>query len=203
MGGARLGRSRGAADELRRLRAQLRRLDQRSLLGYAVKQFYDNGGADAYVLRIRRHANAVPADLRRSATSTITASSPGEWADDYACASRSAPTTTTRFRLDVLHIPSNEAVVESFENLSMTEGDARFVETVINGRSAFIVVEATSATTPRPTPAGRPRRHHDAGDDGTVFGPADAAFRTALLAHFGLGRSPTASISSTSSACPV
>ena len=30
----------------------------------------------------------------------------------------------------------------------MTEGDARFVETVINGRSAFIVVEATSAVTP-------------------------------------------------------
>ena len=27
-------------------------LDFRSLLGYSVKQFYENGGADAYVLRI-------------------------------------------------------------------------------------------------------------------------------------------------------
>src|SRR5712691_8625804 len=27
-------------------------LDRRTLLGYAIKQFYDNGGADAHVLRI-------------------------------------------------------------------------------------------------------------------------------------------------------
>src|SRR5262245_38848814 len=27
-------------------------LDRRTLLGYAVKQFYENGGADAYVVRL-------------------------------------------------------------------------------------------------------------------------------------------------------
>ena len=33
-------------------------LDSRSLLGYAVRQFYDNGGADAYILRIADTATA-------------------------------------------------------------------------------------------------------------------------------------------------
>src|SRR5262245_12776116 len=27
-------------------------LDQRTLLGYAVRQFFDNGGSDAYVIRL-------------------------------------------------------------------------------------------------------------------------------------------------------
>jgi phage tail sheath protein FI len=158
-------------------------LDLRSPLGYAVKQFYENGGADAYVLRIA-DTNAVPADCSIGALD-ITASSPGDWPVDYRVRLTQRADDATRFRLDVLHVPSNDAVVESFENLSMTEGDARFVETVINGRSAFIVVEATSAVTP-----GDATVDLDAttpGDVGTVFGPADPAFRTELLTHFGLG----------------
>ena len=35
-------------------------LDLRTLLGYAVKQFYDNGGADVYVIRLA-HTDAVAA----------------------------------------------------------------------------------------------------------------------------------------------
>ncbi len=57
----------------------------------------------------------------------------------------------TRFRLDVIMPASNDAVVESFENLSMTDTDPRFVAAVINGRSAFIAVGAGSATTPANT----------------------------------------------------
>ena len=34
-------------------------LDRRSLLGYAVRQFYDNGGVDAYVIRIKGDDDAV------------------------------------------------------------------------------------------------------------------------------------------------
>ena len=39
-------------------------LDRRSLLGYGVRQFYDNGGADAHVIRIKGDDDAVvgPAD---------------------------------------------------------------------------------------------------------------------------------------------
>ena len=158
-------------------------LDFRSVLGYSVKHFYENGGADAYVLRIA-DATAVTASCAIDDLS-VSASSPGDWAADYQVRLTRRADDATRFRLDVLHVPSNGAVVESFENLSMTTSDARFVEAVVNGRSGFIAVSAGSATTP-----GTATVDLDAtvaGAAGTVIGPADAAFRTALLASFGAG----------------
>jgi phage tail sheath protein FI len=158
-------------------------LDRRTLLGYSVKHFYDNGGSDAYILRIADDdavaAEAALGDL------ALTATSPGEWAADYRVRLTRRADDAARFKLEVLHQPSNNAVVESFENLSMDEADSRFVETVVNGRSAVIVTAAGTTTTPGDATvdldAGTP------GDDGTVIGPEDADFRTALLALFGVG----------------
>jgi len=158
-------------------------LDRRSLLGYAVKQFYDNGGADAYVLRIA-NANAVTA-AAAIGDLALTASSPGAWANAYRVRLTRRTDDAARFKLEVLHQPSNNAVVESFENLSMSDADARFVDTVINGRSGFITVEAGSTTTPANATVDLDGT--TAGADGTVIGPDDSAFRTALLALFGTG----------------
>jgi hypothetical protein len=181
--------ARGTTDRALRLTSfadferQYRGLDRRSLLGYAVRQFYENGGSDAYVLRIAdddaESAEAAIGDL------TLTASSPGEWANDYRVRLTQRADDPTRFKLEVLHEPSSNAIVESFENLSMSDSDSRFVETVVNGRSAFISVSTSTATTP-----GNATVDLDAttaGDDGTVIGPDDADFRTVLLALFGTG----------------
>jgi phage tail sheath protein FI len=158
-------------------------LDTRSLLGYAVRHFYDNGGADAYVLRLAADDAEVGAcaigDL------DITASSPGAWAADYQVRLTPRSDDATRFRIDVLHVPSNNAIVESFENLSMTATDARFVEAVINGRSGFITVDATSGTAPAAATVSLEAAQ--AGEDGAVLAATDAAFITALLASFGQG----------------
>jgi phage tail sheath protein FI len=158
-------------------------LDRRSLLGYAVKQFFENGGADAYALRIADGdadtADAAIGDL------ALTANSPGAWANDYRVRLTRRTDDPTRFKLEVLFQPANDAIVESFENLSMSNADSRFVDTVVNGRSSFIAAAAGSATTPANATVDLDGT--TAGDDGTVIGPADAAFRTALLALFGLG----------------
>jgi phage tail sheath protein FI len=158
-------------------------LDRRALLGYSVKHFYDNGGADAYVLRIADD-DAVSAECAIGDLA-LTATSPGQWAENYAVRLTQRSDDPTRFKLEILHQPSNNAVVESFENLSMSDADSRFVETVVNGRSAFITAEAGTATTP--ANATVDLDDGTAGDDGTVIGPEDADFRTALLALFGLG----------------
>ena len=107
--------ARGASDSATRLTsfADYERhfggLDSRTLLGHAVKHFYDNGGADAYVLRIASSDSATAAaslgDLTLSATSA------GAWANDYAVTLTRRADDATRFRLDVLHRPSNDAVV--------------------------------------------------------------------------------------------
>jgi phage tail sheath protein FI len=132
-------------------------LDSRSLLGYSVRHFFENGGADAYVLRIADDdadtASCAIEDL------TISANSPGDWAADYRVRLTRRADDLTRFRLDVLHAPSNDAVVESFENLSMTELDSRFVEAIVNGRSAFIEVDATQAQPRRATRRWTRQRH--------------------------------------------
>jgi phage tail sheath protein FI len=158
-------------------------LDRRSLLGYAVKHFYDNGGSDAYVLRIAA-ADAETADAAIGDLA-ITASSSGAWAGDYRVRLTRRTDDPTRFKVEVLFHPSNDAVVESFENLSMTDLDERFAETVINSRSAFITVSAGSTNAPANATVNLDAT--TTGVDGTVLGPGDNDFRSALTALFGLG----------------
>jgi uncharacterized protein len=159
-------------------------LDPRSLLGYSVRQFFDNGGADAYVIRI---ASTDAADPAKTATCDIddlhiAASSPGKWAEDFSVRLTQRADDPTRFRLEVLETASG-VVVESFENLSMDPADPRFAPAMINRRSTFMdELTASSTTTP-----GDDTEPFSGGEDGKVIGPADDEFRTAMLALFDQG----------------
>jgi phage tail sheath protein FI len=159
-------------------------LDSRSLLGYSVRQFYDNGGSDAFILRIA-DATAVTADCDIGALH-IPASSPGDWAADFSVRLTQRPDDATRFRIDVIQPAANNAVLETFANLSMTATDPRFAPAVINGRSAFIdnLVAATAVT---PGDATVALDSTTPGNDGTVIGPADVVFQTALTTAFDVG----------------
>jgi phage tail sheath protein FI len=160
-------------------------LDSRSLLGYTVRQFYDNGGSDAYVLRIA--AGDAKTGTCKIGDLTIEASSPGAWSHNFSVTLTKRPAPDDdRFRLDVIQPSANNAIVETFANLSMTATDSRFAPAVVNGRSAFMDnLAAASATTP-----GNATVVLDSttpGKDGAVIGPADSAFRTALTALFDPG----------------
>ena len=124
-----------------------------SPLGYGVKQFFENGGSDAYVIRV------VPPDdssLEAPVTATVTigdlvftASSPGEWGNGYSVRLVPRPDDADRFKLDViLGDETSTVVVETFENLSMEPTDSRFVQTFVKDRSHLIKVEATGTTSP-------------------------------------------------------
>jgi phage tail sheath protein FI len=116
----------------------------------------------------------------------IPASSPGAWAKDYSVRLTLRAGDATRFTIDVIQPSANNAVLETFANLSMTATDARFAPAIINGRSAFIdKLAAASATTPANATVALNATTN--GDDGTVIGPTDAAFQTALTALFGVG----------------
>ncbi len=161
-------------------------LDLRTLLPYAVRHFYDNGGSDAYILRIADAGTARTASVALGGI-TYTASSPGAWANVYSIRTTPRPAPNqTRFRLEVIYEPDNNAVVESFENLSVTPTDARYLPTMINGRSQFITVTVAGGAA-APGPATTALDTDTAGNDGTVLGPGDATFRNALLALFGVG----------------
>jgi phage tail sheath protein FI len=162
-------------------------LDQRSLLGYSVRHFFDNGGSDAYIIRL---ASTDPADPNATASCDfgglhIPASSPGEWAHAFSIRLTQRTDDATRFRIEVISPANNNAVVESFENLSMTDSDPRFAPAVINRRSAFmdgVTVDPNNTATP-----GDATNPFAGGADGAVIGPGDNSFRTALLALFDVG----------------
>ena len=170
-------------------------LDRRSLLGYAC------GTSTTTAARTPTcSASPTTADPPTAACDIgdlhIEASSPGAWAHTFSVRLTRRADDATRFRLEVIQPANNDAVLESFANLSMTATDPRFAPAVVNGRSAFM----DDLRDPRH--AGERCGRHHRRRDGTVIGPADA-FRTALPAPSTSARSPTGSTSSTSSACPA
>lgn len=160
-------------------------LDARSLLGYAVSQFFLNGGQECYVIRLTDAGAKAPSvtlsDLK------LTARNPGKWGEDYAITIKARPAPfANRFRVAVVYKAGTpqEATVETFENLSMTSTDSRFVKTVINEDSLNISADTTGLTQPVDTVAPQALV---GGNDGTVLNPNNAAFETALVPGGGTG----------------
>ncbi len=160
-------------------------LDQRSDFGHSVRHFYENGGSDAYILSVVDTATAATAKCALSPL-TVEASSPGEWAHDFSVRVTARVADATHFTLDVIQPTPNNAVLETFANLSMDPTDARFAPKVINGRSAFID-NLVAGTTARPADGTVALGAGTPGNRGTVIGPNNAGFLTQLLAAFATG----------------
>lgn len=172
-------------------------LDTRSLLGYAVMQFFANGGTQAQVLRLA-HADAQTAACALGGLE-CRARSPGEWAQHFAL--RAVPTDApggTHFRLEISDLQAGGTVVEAHDALSLDPADARFAPTAINAVSAILAVSVTAGSTELPEGRvylGRTRAQlapstpiaaaTHAGSDGTVLVPGSEAFNARLLADIG------------------
>jgi phage tail sheath protein FI len=159
-------------------------LDSRSLLGYAVYQFFLNGGRECYVIRL----TANNADFAKVTLNdlTLTAKNPGLWANDYSITINARPSLkANRFRLAVVYKvgTSQEATVESFENLSMKSADRSFVASVITKDSALI-----NATVAGPNQPADSTTALGGGLDGDVLVPNDAGqFEAAMVPGNGKG----------------
>ncbi len=167
-------------------------LDLDSPLSYAVKQFFENGGSDAYVIRIVRvAAQGITTELAASADATkdgtkFTATSPGDWANDYAVRiihrADGDVETKKRFKLEVkLGDADSDPVIESFENLSIDPADPSFVEAAVNNRSRVIRVDADAAA---PTDGTVKLGTGTTGANGRVLVPNDAEFEGLVTALF-------------------
>lgn len=146
-----------------------------STLGYAVNQFFLNGGADALIIRVHNGATA--------ATGTISglgliAASPGLWGESLRVRvdHNTRPLlpgegTDTLFNLTIRDTGSG--ATESFLNLSTEAGNKRFVTNVLAQESKLVrVTGAVPATRPSPAsgnpPAGVDPMTSDASS--TAFG---------------------------------
>lgn len=165
-------------------------LDARSYLGYAVYQFFANGGQRAYIIRIVGTGNAAATVTLNSAL-TLTARSPGLWGNNYGVGIKNLG--SGRFQMKVYLLPPSPATpvaVESFENLSMSSTDSRYVPSIVNNQSIYITTLALGTTPPSDTTTPVALT---GGADGTVLQPrslasaAAGAFETAVLPGSGMG----------------
>jgi phage tail sheath protein FI len=115
----------------------------KSYLGYSVKQFFDNGGSDAYVLRL---ADSTEETAKCSCGGlNFKASSSGTWPAYYGVVVKARgerfTVTVVQYQTDDAGNPitNEEAVkkspptaVEVFPNVSTNPADARYVEDLIN-----------------------------------------------------------------------
>ncbi|MDE2154821.1 MAG: phage tail sheath family protein [Xanthomonadaceae bacterium] len=167
-------------------------IDSRSVLGYAVNQFFANGGQQAYIVRLV-DGTAKAAKVTLDGKLLVTAANQGQWANDFAIVTRKSTFDATRFRLTVANWKLDPAgvAVEVFDNLSMKTDDARFVTSVLANQSAYVTAAVQGGATdpPADTAAGNiPDAAKLAGGlDGTVLAPNDAAFENALVPLAGTG----------------
>jgi hypothetical protein len=167
-------------------------LDSRSVLGYAVNQFFANGGQQACIVRLV-DGTAKAAKVTLDGKLLLTASSEGLWGNDFAIVIKKSTFDATKFRLTVSNWSVDPAgvAVEVFDNLSMKSDDARFVTSVLADQSAYVTAAIQGGATdpPADTAAGNiPDATKLAGGvDGAVLVPNDPAFETALQPVSGTG----------------
>ncbi len=173
-------------------------LSSGNYLGYAVNQFFTNGGQQAYIVRLVATTLDTPAATKMAATAsntvstlTLFASNPGAWANNIKVTVTPSTADPTRFSLLVQLVNGSQiTTLESYANLSVTSTDPQYVVKVIDGDSNYITFldPAISPPTEPPPPtlpaatangtlgAGTP------GVDGDVLVPAtDGNFELALL----------------------
>jgi phage tail sheath protein FI len=150
-------------------------LDTRSYLGYAVSQFFANGGSQAYVIRLT--STAAKLGVATLDGLELTATGPGKWIEAYQAKGMPRSDDATRFRLDILD-KATGAIVETFANLSLDSTDSRFVTTVLVDGSQ--IVSATKTDSTKPVTA-KTADFSGAADDASALQPGDAGFGTALM----------------------
>jgi phage tail sheath protein FI len=162
------------------------------VLGYAVSQFFANGGQQAYIVRLA-DGTAKVAKVTLDGKLLLTASSEGLWGNDFAVVIKKSTFDATKFRLTVANWSADPAgvAVEVFDNLSMKSDDARFVTSVLADQSAYVTAAVQGGATdpPADTAAGNipDAAKLTGGVDGAVLAPNDPAFETALQPVSGTG----------------
>jgi phage tail sheath protein FI len=157
-----------------------------SSMSYAVRQYFQNGGSDAIIVRIVNGAATATVvlaeELPAPGTLTLEAASPGLWGNnlratvDYATAD---PADTNLFNLIIKELDEDGNVVttETFRNLVMDAEGSRFITKVLEEESTLVRVNPL----PLPT-AVRPTEITDepfgvtpavAGSDGNALGDTD------------------------------
>jgi hypothetical protein len=110
-------------------------------LGYAVYQFFQNGGTQAYIVRLCDQSAGHAATAMASIGGlTIYANNPGSWGNNIAVAITGINTVNSTFNLQVYEVTGSGSLsmVESYINLSIYPSNASYAVTIVNNDSNYI-----------------------------------------------------------------
>ncbi|QSQ27596.1 phage tail sheath family protein [Pyxidicoccus parkwayensis] len=147
-----------------------------SSLGYAVRDFFLNGGGQAIIVRLVG-TGATSASITLSGI-TFLAASPGAWGNNLRISvdhDTKDPASTTLFNLTVTDTGTNNS--ERFLNLSSAAADVRFYPKVLEQSSKYVRVQADGSgnfPTTQPAVTASPVGPGTAAVDGGVL--TEAAF---------------------------
>jgi len=133
-------------------------------MSYAVKQFFQNGGTEAYVVRVAAGAttadvtvlDSLPVPVQRL---KITADGSGTWGNNLQIDvdfDTSNPASLFNLKVQQYRLQNGQLMLgttEAFRNLSMNPFDSSYVLDTVNGGSQLISV-ALANPLPAPLPAG-------------------------------------------------
>ncbi|HSL69678.1 MAG TPA: phage tail sheath C-terminal domain-containing protein [Longimicrobiales bacterium] len=124
-----------------------------SAMGYAVRQYFQNGGSTAVIVRV--HGGATAAGLSLGGGVNLSAASPGAWGDRLRARvdhDTIDPADTTLFNLSVKDLATGD--VETHRNLSTSAASPRFATRVLEIESSLVRIAALPAQPPAtPAPA--------------------------------------------------
>jgi phage tail sheath protein FI len=168
-------------------------------LGYAVNQFFGNGGSQAYIVRVVDTTSGSPSATASLSTEigglTLHASSPGKWGNSIQVSLTISPANTSRFSILVQQATTTGSTttyttLENFTNLSFDPADPQgnYVVAVIDNDSNYITfVDPSTGAPPSSPPSGSPAAITgtplENGNDGDVLYPSTTgagAFENAL-----------------------
>jgi phage tail sheath protein FI len=120
-----------------------------SEMSYAVRQFFLNGGSDAWVVRLAKNAVAATCPLQDGAGRDVlrlTALDEGKTGNqiEVRVSYRFASNPASTFNLTLNYVPREnptESLTENLSSLSMNSQDARYVQDAVNGTSQLVKVE--------------------------------------------------------------
>ena len=144
-------------------------LDTTSEASYAIQQFFQNGGTEAYAVRVAYPTvQAAAIDILDTAgVTSFTATAgqkigdkifinPGAWGNNVRLeVDYDTSDPTTQFNLTVSEVDSTGKPVQTevFRNLNMTVGDPAYAVDVVNNSSRMVVLSAVSGAK-RPAASG-------------------------------------------------
>jgi uncharacterized protein len=121
-------------------------------MSYAVRQFFLNGGSDAWVIRLALNPVAASFTLQTAAAADVlevTARDEGLAGNDIELrVDYNAGNPASNFNLTVSYAPvdsPSDARREVFNDLSMNSQNARYVETVVNAASQLVTVKRVAS----------------------------------------------------------